>query len=108
MSFGWLKNSLPRGLYGRAALILVLPVVVLQLVVSIAFIQRHFEDVTTQMTRTLLRELDLVFTALDAAETPQQALDDMAVVMETLNLKVSFEAPPPRDRLRWYDFSGRV
>ena len=43
MIFAWLKNYMPRSLYGRAALILILPVVTLQLVVSVVFIQRHFE-----------------------------------------------------------------
>ncbi|MEO0750957.1 MAG: two-component sensor histidine kinase, partial [Pseudomonadota bacterium] len=43
MFFAWLKRYLPRGLYGRAALILLLPVVVVQVVVAIVFVQRHFE-----------------------------------------------------------------
>ena len=108
MSFGWLKNYMPRGLYGRAALILVLPVVFVQLVVSIAFIQRHFEDVTTQMTRTLLRELVFVFEAVDASENTEQALAVMAPYTRPLALQVSFEPMAEADRLRWYDFSGRV
>ena len=49
MWFSWLKHYMPRGLYGRAALILLLPVVVVQLVVTVVFTQRHFEDVTKQM-----------------------------------------------------------
>ena len=38
MYFDWLKRYMPRGIYGRAALILILPVVALQLVVFIVFI----------------------------------------------------------------------
>ena len=34
MDFGWLKRLMPRGLYGRAALILFLPVVVITLVAA--------------------------------------------------------------------------
>ena len=60
MSWRWLKRILPRSLYGRAALILVLPVVLLQLVVSVGFIQRHFNDVTRQMTRGVVEEIALV------------------------------------------------
>lgn len=108
MSFAWLKNYMPRGLYGRAALILVLPVVFVQLVVSIAFIQRHFEDVTTQMTRTLLRELVFVFDAVETAESQDAALALMAPYVEPLNLQISFTPMPARNDLRWYDFSGRV
>ena len=54
------KYSLPRGLYGRAALILILPIIIIQLVVSIIFLQRHFEDVTRQMTQTVIRDIKLV------------------------------------------------
>jgi hypothetical protein len=57
MSFPWLKPYLPRGLYGRAALILVAPAVVLQLIVSVHFIQNHLEDATRQMTDMMIRKL---------------------------------------------------
>lgn len=69
-----LKQFLPRGLYGRAALILVLPIVLLQLIVSVIFIQRHFEDVTTQMTETVIRELRLIIGQASAARSPAEAL----------------------------------
>ena len=34
-SFGWLKRLMPRGLYGRAVLILLLPVFTMVLVVTV-------------------------------------------------------------------------
>ena len=58
--FKWIKSYMPKRLYYRAALILVLPVILLQLIVSIVFIQRHFEGVTVQMTKTVAAELDLI------------------------------------------------
>ncbi len=111
MSFNWLKQYMPRGLYGRAALILILPVVMLQLVVSVVFIQRHFEDVTTQMTRTVERELALTLDLADGAQDRAAALGAMRPVAEPLELSTRFvdpEAIPSRDVIRWYDFSGRV
>ena len=69
MSKQWLKPYLPRSLYARATLILVLPVIVVLLVVSIAFLQRHLEDVTTQMTRSAVREVKLVLAVMEGAET---------------------------------------
>jgi two-component system osmolarity sensor histidine kinase EnvZ len=68
MFFTWLKRYMPRGIYGRAALILLLPVVILQLVVTVIFAQRNYEGVTTQMTTTVLREVALVLNV--AAEAP--------------------------------------
>lgn len=110
MSFRWLKHYMPRGLYGRAALILVLPVVLLQLIVSVIFIQRHFEDVTTQMTVTIVRELRLLDQETQNAESQDEALAQMAPLLPPLGLSVAFVTPdlvPGRDLRRWYDFSGR-
>ena len=98
--FSWLKRYMPRGLYGRAALILVLPVVTLQLVVSVVFIQRHFEGVTEQLSREMAREINLVL----AAPEPERA-----ALAEGLNLDLATVPPVAgTDRRRWYDFSGIV
>jgi two-component system osmolarity sensor histidine kinase EnvZ len=101
MRFDWLKRYLPRGLYGRAALILILPVVTLQLVVSVVFIQRHFDGVTRQMTQTAAREIALVLSALEAGQSD--------TIARALNLRLTPDADPPaRDVRRWYDFTGIV
>jgi two-component system osmolarity sensor histidine kinase EnvZ len=67
MFFQWLKRYMPSGLYARALLILLLPIVFLQLVVTVLFVTRHFEDVTQQMTAAVGRELRLVMDEVDAA-----------------------------------------
>ncbi|MGR3805582.1 ATP-binding protein [Marinibacterium profundimaris] len=106
-----LKHYMPRGLYGRAALILVLPVVLLQLVVSVIFIQRHFEDVTTQMTDTVIRELRLIIGQASAADTPAMAMARMSPTAEVLEFDLAFVAPetiPAADTRLWYDFTGFV
>ncbi|GGG60116.1 two-component sensor histidine kinase [Salipiger pallidus] len=95
--FQWLKRYMPRGLYGRAALILLLPVVTLQLVVSVVFVQRHFEDVSSQMSRELAREITL---ALSRPELARPLDLDVRQVTEA--------ALPAADERRWYDFSGLV
>ena len=100
MSFNWLKKYMPRGLYGRAALILVLPVVTLQLLVLVVFIQRHFEGVTEQLSRELARSVNLAIERLPETHL-QRALEvPLRVVPE--------ESLPPADFRRWYDLSGIV
>lgn len=111
MIFTWLKRYMPRGLYGRAALILILPVVFLQLVVSVVFIQRQFEDVTNQMTLTVTRELRLVYDAIDRAPDRPAALDLLETPAGTLEMTVSFVDPedvPGQNQRRWFDLSGLV
>lgn len=68
------RSLLPRSLQGRALLILIVPIVTIQLVVSIAFIQRHFERVTQQMTGGVAAELRLVLAGLEGGETQANAL----------------------------------
>jgi two-component system osmolarity sensor histidine kinase EnvZ len=111
MIFRWLKHYMPRSLYGRAALILILPVVVVQLVVSVAFIQRHLEDVTTQMSLTVVRELDLIADQTEFAPDQQTMLAQLAPFLEALQIEVRFVDPadvPTQDDIRWFDFSARI
>ncbi|WP_420013304.1 ATP-binding protein [Tateyamaria sp.] len=102
MSFALLKHYLPRGIYGRAALILLLPVVVVQLVVSVVFIQRHFEDVTHQMADAVVRELRMVLGAQEAV------LPEIAGLLQIDVRPVEPEALEAPDTRLWYDFSGLV
>lgn len=111
MMFRWLKHYMPRGLYARAILILLLPVVFLQLIVTFLFLTRHFEDVTRQMTDTVGRELRLVLDIVDAA--PDRGSISTDVVREAGRLAltatpVSQAEVPPQNSRNWYDFSGRV
>ena len=102
MKFLWLKHYFPRGIYARAALILLLPVVVVQIVVLVVFVQRHFEDVTQQMSDTVIRELQLVLAA-----DPEQ-IKEIAGPLEMLVVQREATAmTDPNSRL-WYDFSGLV
>lgn len=108
MQWDWLKQFMPRGLYGRAALILVVPIVSLQLVVSVAFLQRHFEDVTWQLSSALGFDLRLVGDQLraDGAEAALRVAERLDMVRN--------DSPVPdwvgeqTVARRWYDLSGRV
>ena len=105
MSFRWLKPYMPRSLYGRAFLILLLPVVTVMLVVSVVFIQRHFEGVTRQMTNSLSREVQLL---LDSGLTPEQlASSRMATILRIDIESVTAADVPTADYWRWYDLTGR-
>lgn len=111
MFFRWLKHYLPRSLYGRAALIMILPIVVLQLVVSIAFIQRHLQDVTSQMTGTILRELEMISEFGEGSATREEMLVKTAPLLVPLRMKLRFlddAELPAQDKLAWNEFSGRV
>src|SRR6056297_557816 len=107
MSFVWLKPYMPRGLYGRATLILLMPVITLLLVVSIVSVQRLFEGVTEQMARSVSREINLLLqndTPIAAPGARKAMADALRIEMRSLP---SEDLPETHTR-RWYDFSGSV
>jgi two-component system osmolarity sensor histidine kinase EnvZ len=108
--FAFLKPLAPRGLYGRAALILVVPIVTIQLVVSLAFIQRHFEGVTRQMTQSLVIELTFVLDEADRGGSPTAARARAMRVAGPLDLKLELPSAwrADRDERLFYDLSGRI
>lgn len=106
MSFRWLKSYTPRSLYGRAILILLLPVVSLFLVVAVVFTQRHFEGVTRQMTHAVSREVNLILDSGLSAE--EVARSPMARILQIGVMPASPAAVPRENLRRWYDFTGII
>ncbi|MDO5648894.1 ATP-binding protein [Paracoccus sp. (in: a-proteobacteria)] len=103
------SGLLPRGIYGRAALILFLPVVVVTLVVSVMFLQRHFEGVTRQMTASMAREVSLILRRMDRADDPMTAMLAGESIAGPLGLTLTMPTDPVAgDRRIYYDFSGRI
>ena len=51
------KKFLPKSLFGRVLLILVLPTVLIQLVMAYVFFDRHWDNVTRHMSNTLAGEM---------------------------------------------------
>jgi two-component system osmolarity sensor histidine kinase EnvZ len=107
MKFRWLKAYAPRSLMGRAALILLLPIVTIQLVVGIVFIQRHYENVTERMTRNIM--LDIGYLADRIAEAPDRraAREALRAPLAALDLELEFMPAPEANSRHWYDLSGR-
>ncbi|PVA11557.1 two-component sensor histidine kinase [Pelagivirga sediminicola] len=100
MMFRWLKRYMPRGLYGRAFLILLLPVMSLLVVVSVVSAQRLFEGVTRQMTASAAREVALLLDAPDP--------DPIAQALSIAMRPAALDSVPEGHIRRWYDITGIV
>lgn len=103
-----LKPFLPRSLFGRAALILIVPTVTIQLIVSVAFIQRHFEGVTRQLVHGVVVELGLLRDAVDAAGTAAEAQAAVQPLAAAVEMEVALPAPAAtrEDRRAWGDLTA--
>jgi two-component system osmolarity sensor histidine kinase EnvZ len=107
MSLLWLKTYAPRSLMGRAALILLLPIVTIQLVVGIVFIQRHYENVTERMTRNIMLDIGYLSALVEAAPDRAAARAALGGPLAALDIDLAFLPGPAADRRAWLDLSGR-
>lgn len=99
----WIKPYLPRTLFKRAFLILIVPLVLIQVVVGVVFVERLFQDVSRQMTKAV---------SIDINHLLDLAASDAGLMDTAQNLQIianwvenpDFDAP---DRYRdLYDFAG--
>ena len=104
----WLHQHMPRGLYGRAALILLLPVILLQSLVGYVFIQRFYEDVSRQMTQNVARPLAEAVRRMDGVSDEGRASDILADRAEALGLVATLGAAPVTPYRDLLDISGRA
>src|SRR5690554_430746 len=108
----FLKSIMPRGLYWRAALILFVPVVTIILVVSVLFIQRHYEGVTRQMTASFARTAEHIRTEIAAAPDPAAAEVRARALSRAFDIGLTLRpAPAPvlhADPIAYYDLNRRI
>ena len=56
----WLKKNLPKSLLGRSILILAVPILLIQAVITVIFIDRLYGDVTIGKTTDIAREINFI------------------------------------------------
>ena len=61
---GWIKRALPRGMFGRALLIVIIPLIALQLIATWFFYDRHWAAVSWRLSAGVVGDIAL---AIDAA-----------------------------------------
>ena len=67
----WLAAQMPKGLYARSLLIVILPMVLLQGVIAYFFMERHWQQVTMRMSASVVGELAAIIELYEA--NPVQA-----------------------------------
>ena len=94
-----IKAAMPKGLYARSLLIIIVPMVVLQSVVAFLFMERHWNLVTTYLSSAVTQE---IATLIDAYKTFPQDPDHAQlkrIAQDRLGLVVDFlpgtQLPPP-------------
>jgi two-component system, OmpR family, osmolarity sensor histidine kinase EnvZ len=72
-----LEYYLPHGLYRRAMLILVVPVLLMQLLMAYAILDRYWDNVTRVLSHSLSRDIGLVLDNYEKSDKNAAALEQM-------------------------------
>lgn len=81
-----LKRVLPSSLFGRALLIMLVPLILLQLLVAHIFFERHWDSVVRNLSTTLSADIALIYTTYQQVlpEEGAQAATDRARAIATV------------------------
>jgi two-component system osmolarity sensor histidine kinase EnvZ len=95
----WLKSWMPTGLYGRALIIIIAPMVVLQSVVAFVFMERHWNTVTRRLSAGVVQDIAAVIDVYRSYPQDPERNTIRRIALERLSMSVDFlpvsEMPPP-------------
>jgi len=93
-----LRGVMPKGLYARALLIIIVPMVILQSVIAFVFMERHWNTVTQRLSAAVVQDIAALINIYTTYPDADQA-DIRRIAGEKLGLQVDFlpvsEMPPP-------------
>ena len=89
-----LADSMPKGLYARALIIIIAPIVVLEGVIAFVFMERHWQNVTRRLSETTARDISALIDFYDGAK-PDKYDEIIRIARDKLNL--SMQILPPGD-----------
>jgi two-component system osmolarity sensor histidine kinase EnvZ len=93
------KRFMPTGLYARALLIIIAPMVILQSVVAFVFMERHWNSVTQKLSSAVVSDIAALIDVYRGYPQDAQNAQIRKIAQERLGLVVDFlpatEMPPP-------------
>lgn len=86
-----LKKYLPQTLFFRSLLILILPILLLQIITTYMFFDRHWSRMTARLAFAVAGEITLLSDYVENAENDQEIEDAINAVAENLNLLTTYK-----------------
>src|SRR3954454_19680152 len=93
-----LRGVMPKGLYARSLLIIIVPMVVLQSVVAFVFMERHWNTVTRRLSAAVTQDIAALIEIHKVYPQDADKTQIRRIAAERLGLQVDFlpvtEMPP--------------
>ncbi|MEQ1519798.1 MAG: ATP-binding protein [Aestuariivirga sp.] len=99
----FLERHMPSGLYYRSLIIVIAPIVLLQTIMAGIILERHWDNVTKVLGRSLAREIGLITDLYDRSDKSEEAIKEIeSVANKRLRLGLEITRgdtlPAPIDR----------
>ena len=95
----WLNGFMPKGLYARALLIIIAPMVILQSVLAFIFFERQWSEVTQRLSAGVVHDIGALIDVYRAYPQDADRTQIRKIAQDRLGLVVDFlpmgELPPP-------------
>jgi len=88
--FGWIKKYLPKGLFGRSILIVMLPVMITQIIVVYIFFNAHWARVTANLSDSMAANIAVTTTLFNQTPTVERAQTLDTLMRPDVELSVVF------------------
>ncbi len=94
----WTHHRLPRGLFARSLLIIIIPMLLLQAVVATVFMERHWQMVTHRLADAVTGDIAAIIDLIDTTD-PDYEDEIVSIAARDMGLRVAIEPggklPPP-------------
>jgi two-component system, OmpR family, osmolarity sensor histidine kinase EnvZ len=95
----WLNSVMPKGLYARALLIIIAPMVILQSVLAFVFVERQWNAVTQRLSAGVVQDIAALIDVYKGYPQDVDRAQVKRIAQERLGLVVDFlplgDLPPP-------------
>lgn len=92
----WLHDRMPRTLFGRTLLIIVVPVLLLQITVTIVFFDRHWTKMADRLAASVAGEIAAAANQMEMAQGDSDQLDNIRQLL-VANLDIVMDVMPDSD-----------
>ena len=91
----WFAKKMPKGLYARSLLIIIVPMVVLQSVIAFVFMERHWQTVTQRLSKTVTADVAAIIEVIEDYPQDPEFAQITELARDRLGLNISILPPDP-------------
>jgi two-component system osmolarity sensor histidine kinase EnvZ len=90
-----LRDIMPKGLYWRTLLIIVAPAALLQLIITLVFLDDHWQATSKRMSQGVAADVALIIQLYEREPTPENFADLQSLALRPLRLEIELQPDAP-------------